>query len=339
VLFLSEVTLAQTVTTYDITFENAVHHEAEVTIQFTNLDDKPLEIRMSRTSPGRYALHEFAKNVYNVKAFDQAGNPLTITRPNPHQWDISGHQGFVKFEYTIFANRGDGTYSQIDELHAHLNMPATFAWARNYEHRPIEITFHTRVDLDWKIATQLKHLNENTYFAPDLAYFLDSPTEIADFHLREEILNGQNIRLALHTRASDVEVDNYFRNVMGIVKGQEAVFGELPRFDYGEYTFLSCFMPNASGDGMEHRNSTVVSSSKPLNRPLGQTSLSTMSHEFFHAWNVERIRPASLEPFDFEEANMSGELWFAEGFTSYYTPLILARAEITTPESYIEGLA
>ncbi|HAH50243.1 MAG TPA: peptidase M61, partial [Balneola sp.] len=82
-------------------------------------------------------------------------------------------------------------------------------------------------------------------------------------------------------------------------------------FDYDEYTFLTCYMPNASGDGMEHRNSTYVVSSKPLDRPLGETSIGTISHEFFHAWNVERIRPASLEPFDFEEANMSGELWFA----------------------------
>ena len=337
-LCLSGISIAQTITKYNITFENAVHHEAEITIHFTNLDDKPLEVRMSRTSPGRYALHEFAKNVYDVKAFDETGNQLNVTRANPHQWDVSGHDGTVKFVYTLFANRGDGTYSQIDELHAHLNMPATFAWARNYEHRPIEITFDVREDLRWKIATQLDHREGNTYYAPNLAYFLDSPIEIADFHLREEMVDGQNIRLALHTQATDVEVDTYFRHVMGIVKAQASVFGELPGFDFGEYTFLSCFMPNASGDGMEHRNSTVVSSSKPLSRPLGQTSLGTMSHEFFHAWNVERIRPASLEPFDFEEANMSGELWFAEGFTSYYTPLILARAGISTPESYIEGL-
>ena len=98
-------------------------------------------------------------------------------------------------------------------------------------------------------------------------------------------------------------------------------------------------MPNASRDGMEHRNSTIVTNSKPLDEPLGDTSISTVSHEFIHVWNVERIRPASLEPFDFENANMSGELWFAEGFTSYYTGLILARAGIQSPEEYIGGLA
>lgn len=337
-IFATNVASAQTHNQYEISFENAVHHEAEISVTFPNVEKKVLEVRMSRTSPGRYALHEFAKNVYNVSAVDGSGNELEITRPNPHQWNVSGHDGTVKFSYTLYANRGGGTYTGIDETHAHMNMPATFAWARNYEYRPIEITFNKRDDLNWEIATQLKHVEGNTYYAEDLQYFLDSPTEIADMHFREEKVDGQNIRLALHTPASDKEVDEYFGKVMAIVKAQRDIYGEMPEFDYGEYTFLSCYMPNASGDGMEHRNSTYVVSSKPLDRPLGETSIGTISHEFFHAWNVERIRPASLEPFDFEEANMSGELWFAEGFTSYYTGLTLARADIRTDQQYVEGL-
>ncbi|MFO7800608.1 M61 family metallopeptidase [Rhodohalobacter sp.] len=330
---------SQTATKYEISFDNAVHHEAKISVYFDNLEEKVLEVRMSRTSPGRYALHEFAKNVYNVKAYDEDGNELNVTRPNPHQWNVSGHNGTVRFEYTLFANRGDGTYSQVDEVHAHLNMPATFAWARDYEHRPIEITFNTDFDQNWKVATQLKHLEGNKFYAPDLAYFLDSPVEIADFHLREQKVDGQNIRMALHTHASDEEVDMYFENVMAIVQQQRDVFGELPEFDYGEYTFLNCYMPNASGDGMEHRNSTIVTGSKPMDQELGNYRIGTIAHEFFHVWNVERIRPASLEPFDFEEANMSGELWFAEGFTSYYTNLTLVRAGIISEQEYVEGLA
>ena len=337
-IFATNVASAQTHNQYEISFENAVHHEAEISVTFPNVEKKVLEVRMSRTSPGRYALHEFAKNVYNVTAVDGNGNELEITRPNPHQWNVSGHDGTVKFSYTLYANRGGGTYTGIDETHAHMNMPATFAWARNYEYRPIEITFNKRDDLNWEIATQLKHVEGNTYYAEDLQYFLDSPTEIADMHFREEKVDGQNIRMALHTPASDKEVDEYFGKVMAIVKAQRDIYSELPKFDYDEYTFLTCYMPNASGDGMEHRNSTYVVSSKPLDRPLGETSIGTISHEFFHAWNVERIRPASLEPFDFEEANMSGELWFAEGFTSYYTGLTLARADIRTDKQYVEGL-
>lgn len=337
-MFLLLNVQAQTVNEYNISFENAVHHEAKIKATFSNLDFKPLEIRMSRTSPGRYAIHNFAKNVYGVKAFDEDGKELEITRPNPQQWDVHGHTGTVHFEYTLYANRGGGTYSQVDETHAHLNIPATFVFPRDYQHRPVHVTFDVREDLNWQVATQLKRIAENTYYAPDTYYFMDSPVEIADYHLREEIVDGQLIRLALHTQASDREVNEYFSKVISIVHAQRDVFGELPRFDYGEYTFLSCYMPNASGDGMEHRNSTFVTGSKDLDEPLGDYRMGTISHEFFHAWNVERIRPASLEPFDFEEANMSGELWFAEGFTSYYTGLMMARAGVRTPEEYIEGL-
>jgi predicted metalloprotease with PDZ domain len=341
-VFLTLITItglkAQTVHSYEISFDNAVHHEAEITATFSNLDLGPLEVRMSRTSPGRYAIHNFAKNVYGVEAYDSQGNRLEVSRPNPQQWNVGGHDGTVVFKYTLFANRGDGTYSQVDETHAHLNIPATFVFARNYMHRPVEVTFDVREDLNWRIATQMKQTGEYTYHAPDVYYFMDSPVEIADYHLREEMVDGQLIRLALHTPASDREVNEYFNKVIAIVKAQRDVFGELPDFDFGEYTFLSCYMPNASGDGMEHRNSTIVTNSKDLDEPLGETSIGTISHEFVHAWNVERIRPKALEPFDFEEANMSGELWFAEGFTSYYTGLILARAGVWTNERYVEGL-
>ncbi|WP_305981764.1 M61 family metallopeptidase [Roseivirga thermotolerans] len=330
--------LSQTYNLYEISFDNRVHHEARIKAKFLKLENKVLEVRMSRSSPGRYAVHEFAKNVYSVRATDSKGNELPVTRPNPHQWNVSGHDGTVIFEYTLYANRAGGTYSGIDETHAHLNIPATFVWARNIRHRPVRVKFNLPEGSNWKVATQMKDLGNNTFEAKDTYYFMDSPVEAADLHMRERKIDGQNIRLALHTTATAQEVDAYFEEVMKIVEQQKAVFGELPRFDYGEYTFLSCYVPNASGDGMEHRNSTFVVSSKPHDRPLGNTSMGTMSHEFFHAWNVERIRPASLEPFDFEDANMSGELWFAEGFTSYYTNLFRARSGNMSAEDYVNGL-
>jgi predicted metalloprotease with PDZ domain len=335
---LGSISYAQTATKYEISFERAVHHEAEIRITFANIDDQVLQVVMSRSSPGRYALHEFAKNVYSVQAFNGKGEPLNPYRSKTNQWDIAGHDGTVIFKYTLFGNRGDGTYTQIDESHAHLNMPATFAWARGLEKRPIEITFKVRNDLNWKVATQLEPLYSTTYFAPNLEYFLDSPTEIADFHLKEQVIDGHRFQLALHTNASTQEVDSYFSKLMKIVQQQKQVFGEFPSFDFKRYVFLGCFVPNASGDGMEHRNSTYVVNAKPLDTPLGETSLGTMSHEFFHAWNVERIRPASLEPFNFEETNISGELWFAEGFTSYYTNLILVRAGLMNEQTYLSSL-
>ncbi|WP_458308855.1 M61 family metallopeptidase [Croceiramulus getboli] len=326
------------VNTYSISFANALHHEGLIKVVFPELASQPLTVRMARTSPGRYALHEFAKNVYGVKATNSAGNELTITRPDPYSWTISGHDGTVQLEYTLFANRADGTYAQIDETHAHLNMPATFMFAEGLEERPIQIIFDVRQDLNWKIATQLKQENETIYSAPDLNYFMDSPTEISAFDSRSFMVDDQSIRFVLHHPGTAQEFDTYFEQVKKIVLEQKAVFGELPDFDFGTYTFLACYMPNVDGDGMEHRNSTVLTDVEALADGGMENNIGTVSHEFFHAWNVERLRPADLEPFDFYEVNMSDCLWFAEGFTSYYDDLILCRAGIITEEQYIEGL-
>lgn len=323
---------------YEVSFENAVHHEAEIEVTFTNIKNDVFEFRMSRTSPGRYALHEFAKNVYNVKATDGDWNELEVERPDPYSWFVRGHNGTVNVSYTLFANRGGGTYAQVDETHAHLNMPATFMYAPSLEHAAMEITFNVRDDLNWKVATQLKPLGGNTFFAPNLQYFMDSPTEISDHGIRSFEVDGQTIHFVLHHNGTEEELDQYFEQVKPIVLEQKEVFGELPNFDYDNYYFLACYVPNASGDGMEHRNSTILTSARSLANQGMRRNIGTVSHEFFHAWNVERIRPQSLEPFDFEEANMSGELWFAEGFTSYYTGLILCRAGLRTPEEYVTGL-
>lgn len=329
---------AEVSTTYSISFENASHHEAQVLAVFTNIKLGETEIRMSRTSPGRYALHEFMKNVYKVNFTDSQGKVLESTRPDPYSWNVSGHDGTIKLNYTLFANRGGGTYAQIDETHAHLNIPATFMYAPSLANNGMEVTFNVREDLDWKVATQLKHVKGNTYYAKDLQYFMDSPTEISNHSVRSFDVDGQKVNFVLHHNGTEGELDTYFEKVKKTVLQQKAVFGELPEFDYGEYSFLACYIPNASGDGMEHRNSTILTNTRSLADGGLERNIGTVSHEFFHCWNVERIRPQSLEPFNFEEANMSGELWFAEGFTSYYDDLTLCRAGLIEQDDYIKGL-
>lgn len=342
VLFIYGPTIFAQTNSYDISFENAVHHEARIKGTFPNIDSDTVSFRMSRTSPGRYALHEFAKNVYNFKATDSKGSSLKVFRPNPHEWQVIGHDGTVTISYTLFANRGDGTYSQIDETHAHLNIPATFMYAPQLSERKIEVNFKIREDLNWKIATQLPLVTGTTYSAPNLQYFMDSPTEISNHDIRKFQVESNNtaytIKFVLHHNGTPGELDAYFEKVKKVVLTGKEVFGDLPDFDYGTYTFLACYLPNASGDGMEHRNSTIITSTRSLANGGMEGNIGTVSHEFFHAWNVERIRPQSLEPFDFTTANMSGELWFAEGFTTYFTDLILCRAGIITPEQYVEEL-
>jgi len=332
---------AQAPVAYEVSFPNAIHHEAEFSVTYRELPQRPLELRMSRSSPGRYALHEFAKNVYNVRAFDSAGRPLSIARPNLHQWDVTGHDGTVRVTYTLFGNQSDGTYAQIDDGHVHFNAPAAFMWARGTETRPVTVRF-SRPRADWKIATQLFPGGAaDTYTAPDLRYLLDSPVEISDHEVRswEMVSNGKpyTMQVAVHHLGRSEDLDAYVEMMKRAADEAVALFGELPDFDTGAFLFMADHLPANREDGMEHRNSTVVTSDIQFpDATLGAVWLST--HELLHAWNSVRIRPRSLEPFDFEEANISGELWFLEGFTSYYDDLILLRAGHIDADQFLNDL-
>ena len=326
---------------YQISFDNAVHHEARISVTFPGLPAAPLQVHLSRSSPGRYALHEFAKHVYHFTATDGQGKALAVGRPDPYSWSITGHSGTVNVSYTLFGNHADGTYTGINEIYAHLNMPATFLWAEGLENRPHEVTFNLPAGKNWNVATQLKPETGTTYSAPHLQYFMDSPTHVGNNLLREWTVTDKGktktIQLALHHNGTNAEADAYAERVEAVVREQQAVFGELPDYDFGRYTFLATYLPWVDGDGMEHRNSTVLTAPSSL-REDAKGLLGTVSHEFFHAWNVERIRPKSLEPFDFMRANMSGELWFAEGFTNYYGALTLVRTGDNSVTDYAKRL-
>jgi predicted metalloprotease with PDZ domain len=321
---------AQGPVSYRLSFAQREHRLMHVEMTLPDLPAGPLQLRMSRSSPGRYAMHEFAKNVFDVSVADEQGNPLPFTRPNPHQWDVAQHGASVRVSYRIFGDRVDGTYLGIDSTHAHINMPAALLWARGLDERPVEVRFERPTGTDWRVATQLFPTADPLVFtAPNLAYLMDSPAEFGAFDTRTfSIQDGARtpeFRLTVHHRGDGAELDGFVRDVEKIVREERGVFREFAPFEGNTYTFLADYLPWANGDGMEHRNSTVITSSQSI-RSARQDLLGTVAHEFFHSWNVERIRPASLEPFDFEDQNVSGELWLAEGFTSYYEPLISTRA-------------
>jgi predicted metalloprotease with PDZ domain len=329
--------LAQQPVQYRLSFPAPEHHYAQVEVTWTGVPaGTTLEARMSRSSPGRYAVHEFAKNVFDLHAFDGKGTELRPVRPNPYQWNVAGHDGTVRIVYKVFGNHVDGTYLAVDDSHAHVNMPATLMWARGFDMRAVRVTFQPPPRTSWKPATQLFATGDPwTFTAPNFQYLMDSPAELSDYTLRSFTVKNPDgkvftIRTAVHHDGEPSAIDEYAAGAEKIVNEAAAVFGEFPAFDTGTYTFLGDYVPWGGGDGMEHRNSTVVASATSFRNPQAvRNALATVSHEFFHCWNVERIRPKTLEPFNFEEAYISGELWLAEGFTQYYGPLILARTGIS----------
>jgi predicted metalloprotease with PDZ domain len=313
---------------YRFSFPEPQHRWMQVEATFTDLPSATLELRMSRSSPGRYSLHDFAKNVYDVHVADSDGRELATTRPDPYGWNVPEHNGTVTVRYKVFGDRVDGTYLGIDTTHAHINMPAAVMWAHGLDDRPIIVSFVQPAGMHWQVATQLHPAATPFDFtAPNLQYLMDSPSEFSPLAMRQFSVGGRTFRFALHHTGTDAELDSYVKDVEKIVRVEGEIFGEYPAYEPGTYTFLADYLPYANGDGMEHRNSTVMTASASIANGRLRL-LDTVAHEFFHCWNVERIRPKGLEPFDFDRADQSGELWLAEGFTQYYGPLALQRARL-----------
>lgn len=327
---------AQTSLDYDLSFPGYMHHEAHITLTVHHAPEGPLTFRMSRSSAGRYATHEFGKNVYQVSAVDEQGHPLEIRHVDGDIYQVPTHGGEVTVRYTLFGNYTDGTYVGIDRAHAHLNMPGAIMWLAGQDAAPIRIAFHAPEGLGWKVATQLVPTSDpGTFTAPNLAYLMDSPTELSDFRMdsfTETNPDGRQLtfRVALHASISDDLFRTFVQDVKRIVEEEKKVFGEFATFDHGTYTFIIDANAWSDHDGMEHRNSTCITISMPhFGQEQLPEALDVVAHEFFHSWNVKRIRPKSIEPFDLTKSNMSDELWVAEGFTQYYGLLCLARAGLT----------
>ncbi|GAB3696076.1 M61 family metallopeptidase [Spirosoma flavus] len=340
-LILFRTTEAQTIR-YDVSFPNAIHHEAQISLTVTQLPNMAAIFRMSRSSPGRYATHEFGKNVYNVTATDEQNKPLAVNRIDGDVYRVTSHRGTIKLTYTLFGNYPDGTYMGIDPQSIHLNMPATFMWVKGFDQRPIEVKFNLPGENMGVVATQLVPTEDRfTFTAPNLQYFMDSPTKIGKLNVKEWQRNNTDgkpvtFRLALEANVADSTADGFAKKIARIVDQAKAVYGEFPSYDFGTYTFLANLNSYVRGDGMEHRNSTMIA--VPIDFKGPEHVLGVFAHEFFHCWNVERIRPKTLEPFNFEKSNMSYELWFAEGFTQYYGELLLVRAGFTPVNEYMYTL-
>ena len=179
------IALSQRVS-YIVSFPNLAHHEAQVELIVSDLINRTATFRMSRSSPGRYATHEFGKNIYDVHALDQNGKPLTITRTDGDVYEVAHHNGYIRIQYTLYGNYADGTYVGLDPDGVHLNMPGAFLWMKGVENSAITIHFNVPAEWHWTIATQLMPTSDSlTFLARNFQYFMDCPTKIGPLHYRK----------------------------------------------------------------------------------------------------------------------------------------------------------
>jgi len=339
-LLLSISSFSQVKNSYTISFENVAHHEAKITATFSNLQPGKVVLQMAKKSPGSYGSYNFSQNIYNLKITGGNGKDLKTTQISLNEWEVNDHDGEIRVNYNLFGDTADGVFSQFSEDQTIINNPASFIYIEALESRPVELTYYNREDLGWKIATQLEDKGANTYEAKDLQEFMDSPTLLANFKLKERTIEAGSkqfkLKLAINDNSNDQLSEDLFDKIANVISEQQKVFGSFPNFDYDSYTFMASYAPYTGTNTIEHKNSSLILNSKPLSEIEVTSSLKMLSEMFLKTWNKTRITPISLKPFDLQKNTLTQEYWFAEGFSSYYALLTMCRAGIISHDKFLE---
>jgi len=332
---------------YHMTMPNPRSHLFHVLIEVEiNKPEEFVDFQMPRWSPGRYGVFEFAKNVQQVYATpgcrpgercDAAG--FYATRIDTQTWRVPmNNSKSLTLRYKVFGDDLSGTFSQLDERHAKYNGASVFMYVLGHKQDPVKLTIEPPPD--WRVMNGYSTAaNQREWEFANYDILIDTPTEIApDWTMDEFKVDGKLYRVVVHSFGEEAgKRTALVRDIEKIVRAQTRMWGA-PDFD--SYTFLIHFAPNGrSGDGMEHLTSTQIINTCTLrSESCYQETLGTASHEFFHVWNVKRLRPIELGPWDFTKPLQTRALWIAEGFTNYYGQLMLRRAGLWDDEQLFHSL-
>lgn len=334
---------------YRLSMPNPASHLFEVQVSVSGIRGADhVDFQMPRWSPGRYAVFDFAKNVqearYTPDAADGATRPAE--RLDTQTWRVPVHasgqtanERSATFHYKVFADDLSGTFSQLDARHANFNGHSVFVYVVGHKHDPV--TLKIEAPKGWRIINgQSKTTEQNEFSFVNYDLLADTPTEVApDFNVETFDIDGKAYRVVVHSFGDEGgKRTELARRVERVVRAQLAL---MPEPDYEQYTFLFHFDPTARrGDGMEHLNSTQIIETAALGTgdTLGE-AVGTASHEFYHVWNVKRLRPEGLGPWDFTRAVVTRGLWIAEGFTNYYGKLAQRRAGLWDDEQLLRAYA
>lgn len=304
---------------------------------------EPLLFSLPAWRPGRYIVQNYASNVQSVRAHDQDGAPLRAVWDDIDSWRVDpGDASEVTLAYEYYATTHDAGSSTLRPDLAYFNPVNLFPWVEGRTDAPVELTL--AVPPDWDVATQLEVVDNGdgprTLRAPHYHRFVDSPTiaapeittwsyEVDDVPFR--MMFSGRLRLGERTQESIVA------DVEALSREQMALFGGAP---FDAYTHLYQMVPRPIGHAVEHEASAsyVLTDGLFLSDQGYNAFLSVTSHELFHAWNVKRIRPAALWPYDYSTPQLTRNHWVTEGITSYYEDLFLVRGSVITPEQYFQAI-
>jgi predicted metalloprotease with PDZ domain len=307
-----------------------------------------IDFQMAKWSPGRYAVFDFAKNVQEVSVF--AGKEprparfhklsVPVNRVDDQTWRVQtlGNSS-VTFTYKVFGNDLSGTFSQLDSRHANFNGGSIFMYVVNHKQDPVSLKINPPEG--WRIVNgRMENREHSEWHFPNWDLMIDTPTEIAkDWTGHTFNVDGKNYNVVIHAFGKDGgKRPALVRDIEKIVRAETAMWGP-PEFS--SYTFLIHFANDGeSGDGMEHLTSTqIILPGELADQTQYEEALATAAHEFFHVWNVKRLRPIELGPWDFTRPLNTRGLWIAEGITNYYGHLMMRRASLWNDARLLKTLA
>lgn len=341
---------------YHLRLARPTTHLIEVQIDVAKLNSPVLDFVLPAWSPGRYAIYDFAKNVQEFAALDAKGGALDWVQPDKQTWRVDTRHsgGSVRVRYRVYANDLNGSFSQFDSTHLNLNGASVYMYVDGHKGDALNLTLE---DLPeempaWKIISGLSSSMEKKSFSvASYDRLIDSPLELCgECQLDEFREHDKTFRVLIHNYSAEAsdEKDAANSSTAALIAGLtdhlkkivHSEMGVMPDPDFDTYTFIFHFAPDISaGDGMEHLNSTQIIMRGSLDAETAQDAVETAAHEFFHLWNVKRLRPAALGPFDYTRENYTPSLWFAEGVTSYYAYVHLLRSGLWSRASFLKHLA
>lgn len=322
---------------FDVTMTQPANHVFHVTLRYVNKGSEAVDFKMPVWTPGYYQLMNYAGNVENFGAIDGTNKSLTWEKTANSTWRVQTNKASeLRISYDVKATRNFVAGNYLDENRAYISPAGVFMHVANQIQQPVTVTLHPYSG--WKpiIATGLDSIpgKSNTFTAPNFDALYDSPMLMGKLEKLPSFTVSGIPHYFIGYNIGSFDQSQFIRDLKKIVEAGAAVIGDIP---YRHYTFIAI---GPGGGGIEHLNSTSISfSGDGLNTPQGKLRLyKFLAHEYFHHYNVKRIRPVSLGPFDYDRENRTNMLWVSEGFTVYYEYLILRRAGLMTDEELLNAL-
>lgn len=322
---------------YQVAMSQPESHLFEVTLKVKGWDAPTLDLKMPVWTPGSYLVREYARHVQDFCATAQ--QPLSWHKISKNHWQVetTDQADEVTVQYRVFANELTVRTNHLDATHGYFNGAALFFYIPEFQNHPIRVTIQPPRS-EWRIATALPSVLDqaNTFEAADFDTLVDSPFEIGQHQLYEFEVLGKPHQFAIWGQGN-ANPEQIIADTQKIIQTEAELFGGLP---YNHYLFLLHLSAQNFG-GLEHKNSCSLIYSRFSFQPQESyyRFVQLVAHEFFHLWNVKRIRPKALEVFDYDGENYTPSLWFSEGTTSYYDLLLPLRAEIYDAQLYLKALS